>query len=86
MGAAVEITRMEHTAEALRDLAGKSRDGAQVRRLLSLALILEGYPRQAAGRGGSAVHGHAQRENDRKLAAQVGPDPVAATTLSSEER
>jgi transposase len=48
MGAAVKITRTDHTAEALRDLAAKSNDGAQVRRLLSLALILEGHPRRAA--------------------------------------
>ena len=48
MGAAVKITRTDCTAEALRGLAAKSGDGAEVRRLLALALILEGYPRQAA--------------------------------------
>ena len=46
--AAVKITRTDHTAEALRDLASKSKDGAQVRRLLALALVLEGHSRQAA--------------------------------------
>jgi len=31
MGAAVEITRTDHTAEGLRGLAAKATDGAQVR-------------------------------------------------------
>ena len=48
MGRSVKITRMDHTAEALRGVAAKSNDGAQVRRLLALALILEGHPREAA--------------------------------------
>ena len=48
MGAAVKITRSDHTAAALRGLAAKSNDGAQVRRLLALALILEGHPRREA--------------------------------------
>ena len=48
MGAAVKITRTDHTADALRALAAKSVDGAQVRRLLALALVLEGCPRRAA--------------------------------------
>jgi transposase len=48
MGQAITITRTEHTAEALREFAAKSRDGAQVRRLLAIALILEGRPRTEA--------------------------------------
>jgi len=53
MAAAVKITRADHTAEALRGVAAKSNDGAQVRRLLALALVLEGYPRRdAAERSG----------------------------------
>jgi transposase len=48
VSAAVKIMRTDHTAEALRGLAGKSTDAAQVRRLLALALILEGHPREAA--------------------------------------
>ena len=45
---AVRITRMDHTAEGLRGLAAKSAEGAQVRRLLALALVLEGQPRHVA--------------------------------------
>ena len=48
MSAAVKITRADGTAEALRGLAAKSGDGAQVRRLLALALILEGQSRASA--------------------------------------
>ena len=36
------ITQTEHSAEDLRAFASKSRDGAQVRRLLALAFVLEG--------------------------------------------
>ena len=48
MSAAVKISRTDHTAEALRGLAAKSNDGGQVRRLLALALILEGHSREVA--------------------------------------
>ena len=48
MGSAVKITRTNHSAKDLRGLAAKSNDAAQVRRLLALALILEGRPRHEA--------------------------------------
>jgi transposase len=50
MGRAIEITRDEHSASALREQAGRTRDGAVVRRLLGIALILEGHPREEAAR------------------------------------
>jgi len=50
MGRAIEITRLDVSASGLRELAGRTRDGAVVRRLLGLALILEGHPREAAAR------------------------------------
>src|ERR1700674_2282414 len=50
MGRAIEISRDEHSASALRELAARTRDGAVVRRLLGMALILEGHPREAAAR------------------------------------
>jgi transposase len=53
MGRPLAITRTEHTAADLRVFASKSRDGAQVRRLLALAFILEGASRaEAAARSG----------------------------------
>lgn len=48
MSRAITITRTDHSAAALRDAAGKSVDGAQVRRLLALALILDGRSRTEA--------------------------------------
>lgn len=53
MGKPLAITRTEHAAEDLRGFAAKSRDDAQVRRLLALAFILEGQSRtEAAERAG----------------------------------
>jgi transposase len=48
MGVALEITRTDHTSGSLRALAGKCRDGAQVRRILALAMVLDGRPRSEA--------------------------------------
>ena len=48
MGKPLTITRTGHTAEDLRAFAAKSRDGAQVRRLLALAFILDGHSRTGA--------------------------------------
>jgi transposase len=53
MGKPLAITRTEHSADELRAFASKSRDGGQVRRLLALALILDGHTRtEAAERTG----------------------------------
>ena len=48
MGQPVEITRTEYSATELRALAMKMSDGTVVRRLLALALVLEGHSREAA--------------------------------------
>lgn len=50
MGAALEITRTECTSAELRGLSGRCSDGAQVRRLLALALVLEGHSRTEAAK------------------------------------
>src|SRR5271165_5429874 len=50
MGAAVKVTRMDHTAQELRALAAKSKDTAQARRLLAIAMVLEGASRLDAAR------------------------------------
>jgi len=53
MGKPLAITYTERSADDLRAFASKSRDGAQVRRLLALAFILEGATRtEAAARTG----------------------------------
>ena len=48
MGTAVQVTRAEHTSSDLRALAGRSRNGAQVRRLLALAMVMDARPRAEA--------------------------------------
>jgi hypothetical protein len=48
MGQALQITRTDHTGATLRALAAKGRDGAQVRRLLAMAMVLEGRARSVA--------------------------------------
>lgn len=53
MVAGVEITRRDHTSAELRALSGRCTEGAQVRRLLALALVLDGHSRsEAAGLSG----------------------------------
>jgi transposase len=48
MGKAIEIIRDESSAEEMRTLAAGTRDGRVVRRLLALALVLEGESREDA--------------------------------------
>ena len=48
MGQPIEISRTELSVSALRALAGKTDDGAVVRRLLAIALLLEGHSRTEA--------------------------------------
>lgn len=48
MGAGLEITRSDYTSAELRALSGRCLDGAQVRRLLALALVLDGHSRTEA--------------------------------------
>lgn len=50
MGRAVEITRRCMTAQELRCAAGQIRDGRVVRRMLAIALVLEGADRTSAAR------------------------------------
>ena len=50
MGKPVEITRREYSASELRELAADTYDGAVVRRLLAIAMILDGHPRGEAAR------------------------------------
>jgi transposase len=50
VGKAIDITHSGHTASELRELAAKTRDGGVVRRLLGMALLLEGQPRGEAAK------------------------------------
>ena len=48
MGRPLEISRTEHTSAELRALSNRCSDGAQVRRILAIAMVLEGRPRSEA--------------------------------------
>ena len=48
MGQPIEITRTEHSVAELRSIAVKLGDAAMVRRVLAIALLLEGQSRDAA--------------------------------------
>jgi transposase len=48
MPAAVAVTRLEHSVAALRAAAARARDAAATRRILAIALILEGRSRSKA--------------------------------------
>lgn len=50
MGKGLPITRSDYTSAELRVLSGRCTDGAQVRRLLALALVIDGYSRSEAAR------------------------------------
>jgi len=48
MGVPLEITRADHTSAELRALSGRCADSGQVRRMLALALVMDGYSRAEA--------------------------------------
>ncbi len=50
MGRAITITNLDHSASDLRRLMSKQKGGAVVRRLMALALMLEGQSRSEAAR------------------------------------
>jgi len=69
MSAPLEITRTDYSSAELRSISGRCSDGAQVRRLLALALVLDGYSRtEAAALGGmdrQTLRDWVHRYNDR---------------------
>ena len=57
MGAAIGL-RKDFSAEALRAIARRAKDGPQARRLLALAAIYDGATRSEAAVRGGAIIGH----------------------------
>jgi transposase len=74
MATALTITRTEHSATELRAVAGGCRDGAQVRRLLALALVLDGL-KSRHGPGPSPALTEQQMAELKALVIK-GPDPA----------
>ena len=80
MGQPIEISRIELSASALRALAGKTEDGAVVRRLLAIALAVEGCCRDTAallnGLTRQTLHDWVHRHNAEGVAglrSRTGP-------------
>jgi len=90
MGAAVVITRTHHSAAALRELAVQSGDTAVARRLLAIAMVLEGASRlEAARRTGmdrQTLRDWAHRYNEEGVAGLASRKaPGAAGKLTPEQ-
>ena len=75
MGATLKVTCADHTSAELRALAGKCTDGAQVRRMLALALLLEGKSRTEA-----ATQSGMQRQTLRDWVHRYNAEGVAGLT------
>ncbi len=93
MGQAIAITNLDHSSDGLRRLASKSKDGEVVRRLLALALLLEGKSRaEAATQNGMQrqtlrdwVHRY-NAEGVAGLSSRVGPGPTPRLTEPQMEQ
>ncbi len=48
--AGIAVTRMELTVTELRSAAGRTKDARSVRRMLAIALVLDGVDREQAAR------------------------------------
>lgn len=87
MGQAVPLTNLDYSASDLRRLMSKQKDGQVVRRLLALALILEGKSRTQAARASGMerqtlrdwVHRY-NAEGLAGLSSRTGPGPKPVLT------
>ncbi len=90
MAKAVEITRTELDAAGLRHAASPSRDAAAARRMLALALVLEGRSRveaaQAAGMDRQTLRDWVHRYNEAGLAGLSDRHGGGARPLLSAEQ
>jgi transposase len=91
MGAAVAVSRSELTPAQLRSAACASEEPAQVRRLLAIALVLEGMPRQQAaeqcGMDRQTLRDWVHRYNEGGVAGlRSRPCPGRAPLLTPEQK
>lgn len=91
MGRAVMVTRADYSASALRGLAAKCKNAAQVRRLLAIAAVLEGVARgpaaEQAGMDRQTLRDWVHRYNEdgvEGLKSRRAPGP--ARVLSAPQR
>jgi transposase len=91
MGKAVVVTRGELTPAQLRSAACGSEEPVQVRRLLAIALVLEGMPRQQAaeqcGMDRQTLRDWVHRYNEAGVAGlRSRPSPGRAPLLTPEQK
>ena len=94
MSAAVDITRLQHSPAELRGLAVKSSDTTVARRLLAIAMVLEGASRLDAARqtgmDRQTLRDWVHRYNEQGLAGlsdktgNVGPKPLLSPEQEAE--
>ena len=85
----VQITRRDHDADSLRGHAGRVADASVARRLLALALVLEGHSRAAAaktcGMDRQTLRDWIIRYNEQGIAG-LSDRPHATPKLTVEEK
>jgi transposase len=95
MSAAVKVTRLDSTPAKLRALAARSRDSEQTRRLLAIAMVLEGTSRLEAARQAGMdrqtlrdwVHRYNEIGPDGLVSRSApGPEPKLTDTQMNELR
>ena len=87
MGVAIKVTRTDHTSAELRALAAKSKDAAQARRILAIAMVLDGASRadaaRQAGMDRQTLRDWVHRYNEASIEGLISrPAPGAASKLS----
>jgi hypothetical protein len=75
MGGAVAITRVDLTAAELRAAAGREKNGSAARRMLALAMVLDGADRKSAAETCGISEHHS--------ITTIGPDLVLASLTHS---
>jgi transposase len=95
MSAAVRVTRHNNTPTELRALAARSRDSEQTRRLLAIAMVLDGTSRLEAARQAGMdrqtlrdwVHRYNEAGPDGLVSRSApGPEPKLTDTQMNELR
>jgi len=95
MGQSIAITRAEHSATDLRLVASREKDGDVVRRLLALAMVLEGHSRtdaaQMNGMDRQTLRDWVHRYNADGVSGLIsrvgaGPTPVLSEAEMAELR
>jgi len=90
MGTAIPITRLDHDAASLRRLAAESRETNAARRMLALAMVLEGAPRRdaarVAGMDRQTLRGWVHRYNAEGLDGLLDSKPPGQDPWLTEEQ